>query len=340
MNNFFNYYFNSFSEVAKKLDENTVERFVHILQKTKKNNGRVFFIGVGGSAGNCSHAVNDFRKLCKIESYTPVDNVSELIARINDEGWDNSFKDWLKASNFSQKDTLFVMSVGGGNKLKKVSTNLIKAIDLAKKKNSKVIGIVGKEDGYLAKKGNCVIIIPFISKQLLTPFAESFQSVIWHYLVSHPKLKKCQLNGKTIMPIQKIIKPSIKEPLFCGLTHIGQVFSIGWSEKIGKCSVFEFNKKSYEKFKKLNVTNEEPSLRKYLKKNIKKIKFCNSSDEIKKYENIFLTIDTPLEMNGNPKIKIIMNSIKKIKKYLGYKSNLIIISQVYCGFCENLKKNF
>ena len=140
------------------------------------------------------------------------------------------------------------------------------------------------------------------------------------------------------MPIQKIIKPSIKEPLFCGLTHIGQVFSIGWSEKIGKCSVFEFNKKSYEKFKKLNVTNEEPSLRKYLKKNIKKIKFCNSSDEIKKYENIFLTIDTPLEMNGNPKIKIIMNSIKKIKKYLGYKSNLIIISQVYCGFCENLKK--
>ena len=142
------------------------------------------------------------------------------------------------------------------------------------------------------------------------------------------------------MPIQKIIKPSIKEPLFCGLTHIGQVFSIGWSEKIGKCSVFEFNKKSYEKFKKLNVTNEEPSLRKYLKKNIKKIKFCNSSDEIKKYENIFLTIDTPLEMNGNPKIKIIMNSIKKIKKYLGYKSNLIIISQVYCGFCENLKKKF
>ena len=190
MNNFFNYYFNSFSEVAKKLDENTVERFVHILQKAKKNNGRVFFIGVGGSAGNCSHAVNDFRKLCKIESYTPVDNVSELTARINDEGWDNSFKDWLKASNFSQKDTLFVMSVGGGNKLKKVSTNLIKAIDLAKKKKSKVIGIVGKEDGYLAKKGNCVIIIPFISKQLLTPFAESFQSVIWHYLVSHPKLKK------------------------------------------------------------------------------------------------------------------------------------------------------
>ena len=116
MNNFFNYYFNSFSEVAKKLDENTVERFVHILQKTKKNNGRVFFIGVGGSAGNCSHAVNDFRKLCKIESYTPVDNVSELTARINDEGWDNSLKTGLKLVIFLKKILcLLCLSVGGIN---------------------------------------------------------------------------------------------------------------------------------------------------------------------------------------------------------------------------------
>tara|TARA_B100000989_G_C19529270_1_gene468730 strand:+ start:1847 stop:3106 length:1260 start_codon:yes stop_codon:yes gene_type:complete len=136
----------------------------------------------------------------------------------------------------------------------------------------------------------------------------------------------------------KIFKPINKQPLFCGLTHIGQVFSIGWSEKIGKCSVFDFNNKSLKKFQNYKVTNEEPSLLKYLKKNIKKIKFCNSSEEIKEYENVFLTIDTPLKSNGNPKVKKILNSIKKIKKYLGYKSNLIIISQVYCGFCENLKK--
>ena len=133
MNNFLTIILIHLVRLLKNLTKNTVERFVHILQKTKKNNGRVFFIGVGGSAGNCSHAVNDFRKLCKIESYTPVDNVSELTARINDEGWDNSFKDWLKASNFSQKDTLFVMSVGGGNKLKKVSTNLIKPLICKKK---------------------------------------------------------------------------------------------------------------------------------------------------------------------------------------------------------------
>ena len=126
----------------------------------------------------------------------------------------------------------------------------------------------------------------------------------------------------------KIFKPINKQPLFCGLTHIGQVFSIGWSEKIGKCSVFDFNNKSLKKFQNYKVTNEEPSLLKYLKKNIKKIKFCNSSEEIKEYENVFLTIDTPLKSNGNPKVKKILNSIKKIKKYLGYKSNLIIISQV------------
>ena len=119
---------------------------------SKKTRGEFFFLGVGGSAGNCSHAVNDFRKLCKIGSYSPVDNVSELTARINDEGWDNSFKDWLLASNLNKKDVLFIFSVGGGNKEKNVSTNLIKAIDLGKVKKSKILGIVGKTNGYLAKK--------------------------------------------------------------------------------------------------------------------------------------------------------------------------------------------
>jgi D-sedoheptulose 7-phosphate isomerase len=186
---FSSYYFEKVNEVSSKLDKKVLDNLVEHLIRVKKNRGRIFFLGVGGSAGNCSHAVNDFRKLCNIESYTPVDNVSELTARINDEGWDNSFKDWLVASNFNKKDILFILSVGGGNKNKNVSTNLIKAIDLGIKKKSKIIGIVGKNDGYLAKKGNCVAVIPYISQKLITPLAEAFQAVIWHFLVSHPKLQ-------------------------------------------------------------------------------------------------------------------------------------------------------
>ena len=175
--------------VIKYLDHNNLEKLVDILVRVKKNKGRIFFLGVGGSAGNCSHAVNDFRKLCNIESYSPVDNVSELTARINDEGWDNSFKDWLIASKINKNDVIFIFSVGGGNKKKNVSTNLIKAIDLGKSKKSKILGIVGKTNGYLALKGDCVIKIPFINQKFLTPFAEAMQAVIWHYLVSHPRLQ-------------------------------------------------------------------------------------------------------------------------------------------------------
>ena len=182
-------YFDEISNVIKYLDRDNLEELVDNLVKVKKNKGRIFFLGVGGSAGNCSHAVNDFRKLCNIESYSPVDNVSELTARINDEGWDDSFKDWLIASRLNKKDVLFIFSVGGGNKKKNVSTNLIKAIDLGKSKKSKILGIVGKTNGYLALKGDCVIKIPFINQKFLTPFAEAMQAVIWHYLVSHPKLQ-------------------------------------------------------------------------------------------------------------------------------------------------------
>ncbi len=186
---FYNNYFSQIKEVTSKLDKREIEKLVDNLVRVKKNKGRIFFLGVGGSAGNCSHAVNDFRKLCNIESYSPVDNVSELTARINDEGWDNSFKDWLLASNLNKKDVLFIFSVGGGNKKKNVSTNLIKAIDLGKSKKSKILGIVGKTNGYLALKGDCVIKIPFISQKFLTPFSEAMQGVIWHFLVSHPKLQ-------------------------------------------------------------------------------------------------------------------------------------------------------
>ena len=189
MNNHILNYFNLIPELIEKIDKTKIKKAVDILEYVKKNKGRIFFLGVGGSAGNCSHAVNDFRKICEIESYTPTDNVSELTARINDDGWDSSFKNWLEISKLNSNDILFIFSVGGGNKKKKVSVNLVKAIDYAKIKKSKVIGIVGRDGGYTAKKGDVVIIIPTLDKKLITPYSESFQSVIWHCLATHPKLQ-------------------------------------------------------------------------------------------------------------------------------------------------------
>ena len=157
---FTNIFFDQVDEISKNLDKKKIENLVLKVLKVKKNNGRIFFLGVGGSAGNCSHAVNDFRKLCNIECYSPTDNVSELTARINDDGWPNSYVDWLKVSNLNKKDALFIFSVGGGNKKYNVSVNLIKSIDYSKKIGCKIFGIVGRNDGYLNKKGNCVILIP------------------------------------------------------------------------------------------------------------------------------------------------------------------------------------
>ena len=182
-------YFNLIPELVKKIDTKKIQRVVNHLVSVKRKKGRIFFLGVGGSAGNCSHAVNDFRKICEIESYTPTDNVSELTARINDDGWDSSFRNWLQISQLNSKDVLFILSVGGGNQKKKVSVNLIKAIDYARNKKSKVLGIVGRDGGYTKKKGDAVIVIPTIDKKLITPYTESFQSVIWHCLVTHPKLQ-------------------------------------------------------------------------------------------------------------------------------------------------------
>jgi len=186
---FISNYFDQISTISKIINIKEIEDLVHQLKNLKKRNGRLFFLGVGGSAGNASHAVNDFRKLCGIECYSPSDNVSELTARINDEGWDNSYVDWLKASKINKKDSIFIFSVGGGSKVKKISVNLIKAIDYAKKNKIKIFGVVGKKNGYAKKKGDNVIAIPEINAKLVTPFSESFQAVIWHCLVSHPLLK-------------------------------------------------------------------------------------------------------------------------------------------------------
>jgi len=176
--------------ISSNLDTNKISLIVKLIKECKKKNGRIFVLGVGGSAANCSHAVNDFRKLCEIESYTPTDNVSEFSARINDDGWNSSFKEWLRVSNFNKKDAIFIFSVGGGNLKKKVSLNLVEAIKYAKKIKSKVFGIVGRDGGFTKKNGTEIIIVPNVDPKLVTPFSEAYQAVVWHCLVSHPILQK------------------------------------------------------------------------------------------------------------------------------------------------------
>jgi D-sedoheptulose 7-phosphate isomerase len=176
-------------EITNSIDPQTIEKMVDILVDLKANGGRLFVLGVGGSAANSSHAVNDFRKLAGIESYAPTDNVAELTARTNDEGWETVFSGWLKVSNFNSKDCLFILSVGGGNKEKNVSPNLIQAIDLAKQVGAKVTGIVGRDGGYTAQHADICLIVPTVNPETVTPHSESFQVVVWHLMVSHPKLK-------------------------------------------------------------------------------------------------------------------------------------------------------
>ena len=158
--------------------------------KLRERGGRLFILGVGGSAGNASHAVNDFRKLCGIEAYAPSDNVSELTARTNDEGWPTVFSEWLKVSHANAKDAILIFSVGGGNMEKNVSPNIVSAIGVAKENGLAVLGIVGRDGGYTKKAGDCVIVIPTVEESRVTPHAEAFQAVVWHCLVSHPKLQK------------------------------------------------------------------------------------------------------------------------------------------------------
>tara|TARA_B110000503_G_C7108765_1_gene397152 strand:- start:229 stop:810 length:582 start_codon:yes stop_codon:yes gene_type:complete len=187
---FVNNFFKVFFEVSKLIDIDSINKLIEQIVIIKNNKGRIFFIGVGGSAANASHAVNDFRKICEIECYSPLDNVSELTARINDEGWDSSIARWLQISNITSRDAIFILSVGGGDIKKKISLNLVSAIKFAKKMKSQVFGIVSNKGGYLKKNGDHVIYVPTIEVDLITPIAESYQAVIWHCIVSHPDLKK------------------------------------------------------------------------------------------------------------------------------------------------------
>lgn len=179
-------------EIIRKIDVASIEKMADLLATVKKDGGRIFFLGVGGSAGNCSHAVNDFRKIVGIESYAPTDNVSELTARTNDEGWPTIFVEWLKISKLSPKDMVFIFSVGGGNLEKNISPNLVEALKLAKSVGSKVVGVVGRDGGYTGQVADACVIIPIVNSENVTPHSEAFQAIVWHLLVSHPKLKANQ----------------------------------------------------------------------------------------------------------------------------------------------------
>ncbi|MDR2645908.1 MAG: SIS domain-containing protein [Holosporaceae bacterium] len=176
-------------EIINKLDHAAIEKLADTLVCVRENGGRLFILGVGGSAGSASHAVNDFRKLTGFEAYAPTDNVSELTARINDEGWETVFVNWLLGSNFNEKDGLLIFSVGGGNAERSVSVNLVRAIDLAKQKGAKIMGIVGRDGGYTAQMADAAVIVPTVNLAHVTPHTETFHGVIGHLLVSHPKLK-------------------------------------------------------------------------------------------------------------------------------------------------------
>ena len=185
-------------QIIDKLNVDVIDRMADTVCKARTAGGRLFFLGVGGSAGNCSHAVNDFRKIVGMESYAPTDNVSELTARTNDEGWETVFVEWLKTSRLRPEDVIFVFSVGGGNLEKNVSPNLVRALQFAKEVGSSVIGVVGRDGGYTAKIGDAVCIVPTVNPATVTPHSEAFQAVVWHLLVTHPALKACETKWESV----------------------------------------------------------------------------------------------------------------------------------------------
>lgn len=186
------------SQVAARIDHDAVTRLVDLLAEARAGGGRLFVLGVGGSAGNASHAVNDFRKIAGFEAYAPTDNVSELTARINDDGWDTSFANWLKASRLTPRDCLLVFSVGGGDVARKVSMNLVRALELAKEIGARIGAIVGRDGGFTATVADACVLIPTVSPERVTAHAEAFQAVVWHMLVAHPRLQAAPMRWESL----------------------------------------------------------------------------------------------------------------------------------------------
>ena len=185
-------------DIAARLDRGAVERMAELIAAVRARDGRLFFLGVGGGAGHASHAVNDFRKLAGLECYAPTDNVSELTARINDEGWDGCYREWLRGSRLSQRDAVFVFSVGGGSREKNVSTNIVNAIDFAREVGAAVLGVVGRDGGHTARVGDAVVVVPTVNPAAITPHTEAFQAVVWHLLVSHPIVAVAQTKWEAV----------------------------------------------------------------------------------------------------------------------------------------------
>ena len=191
-------YLKEAAEILGRLDVGAIQKMVDLLVALRARRGRLFVLGVGGSAGNASHAVNDFRKICGIEAYTPVDNVSELTARVNDDGWESVFSRWLEVSRLAKDDMVFVLSVGGGDLERNVSPNLVRALQYAKQQGAAICGVVGRDSGYTAKVADACVIIPTVNPATVTPHAEAFQPVIWHLLVSHPALHAAPMKWESI----------------------------------------------------------------------------------------------------------------------------------------------
>ncbi len=191
-------YINECIEICKQLNPNQIEDIAQLINSVRDSKGRIFFLGVGGGAGHASHAVNDFRKICGIESYAPTDNVSELTARVNDDGWDTCYENWLKGSNLNQNDMLFVFSVGGGNLEKNISVNILKSLQLAKSIGAKICGVVGRDGGYTKTVANACIVVPTVNDANITPHTEAFQAVVWHLLVAHPLLLANEMKWESV----------------------------------------------------------------------------------------------------------------------------------------------
>jgi D-sedoheptulose 7-phosphate isomerase len=192
-------YLQEAAEIVRRLDATAIEKVAALLARVKADGGRVFFLGVGGSAANCSHAVNDFRKLAGIECYAPTDNVAELTARTNDEGWESVFTGWLKVSRLSPRDALFILSVGGGDAERNISPNLVSAIKLAREIGARVTGVVGRDGGFTAREADVCVVVPTVNSATVTPHSEAFQAVIWHLLVSHPLLRENQTKWEAVL---------------------------------------------------------------------------------------------------------------------------------------------
>ncbi|MCZ7355834.1 MAG: SIS domain-containing protein [Candidatus Methanoperedens sp.] len=195
---YLNQYLDDAKKIIDQLDHVEIEKIIRLLVNVREDGGRIFFLGVGGGAGNASHAVNDFRKIAGIESYAPTDNVSELTARTNDEGWDTVFAKWLKVSKLDANDMVFVFSVGGGNLEKNISANIVKALEYAKSAGAKICGVVGRDGGYTAKVADACVIVPIVNKDTVTPHTESFQALVWHLLVSHPDLSIHEMKWESV----------------------------------------------------------------------------------------------------------------------------------------------